>query len=201
MILFVRRRQTKRRRNIIKVVAQTVFDMIFNPSRFSASWLSDYKNSQSFILHLFFILLLFVSFFRMRFVVARCAQTDKIIIDKRKFRKLVGVFDMMYDHGFAVFAVPLAPLALIMIPLEDHLTLVFPALGFVVEGQRKCCTPLDNITIPLPLYPPTVTTLSPYLSQGLKQYGNAVAFCPFVQKILHTIPPSSLCLLPLDRFS
>lgn len=71
----------------------------------------------------------------MRFVVARCAQADKIIINKRKFRKLVRVFDVMHDYRFAVFAVPFAPLALIMVPLEDHPTLVFPALGFVVEGQ------------------------------------------------------------------
>ena len=69
----------------------------------------------------------------MRFVVARCAQTDKIIIDKRQLRKLVGVFDMMYDHGFAVFAVPLAPLALISVAPFDLLGLSFPPSALIIK--------------------------------------------------------------------
>lgn len=72
-------------------------------------------------------------FFRMRFVVARRAQTNEIIINKRKRRKLVGMFDMMNDNGFTVFAVPLTPLALISVAPLDILGFSFPPSTFIIK--------------------------------------------------------------------
>ena len=69
----------------------------------------------------------------MRFVVARRAQADEIIINKRKLRKLVGMFDVMHDNSFTMFAIPLAPLALVSVSPFDLLGLSFPPSRFIIK--------------------------------------------------------------------
>lgn len=80
------------------------------------------------------ILVFFIfCFFRMRFVVTRSAQADKIIINKRKLRKLVSMFDVMHDHSFSAFAIPLAPLASVSVAPFDLLGLSFPPSAFIIK--------------------------------------------------------------------
>ena len=69
----------------------------------------------------------------MCFVVARRTQADEIIINKRKLRKLVGMFDVMHDYRFTVFAVPLAPLASVSVAPFDLLGLSFPPSAFIIK--------------------------------------------------------------------